>query len=476
MKVLLLEPPAAGGGCVSFEPAEHRVFAPPWLLLCVWSYLRERTRHECFFSDARLYTDIESELVSAVELSNAEVVVVHVEPSTTAEAACIFDILKRHFPSITTVACGSHPSQFVNASPDLARADYALAGDPEPILRDLLEYYNLPRKLLRVRGLLARWMPPGRGPAWLDDLRSLSLPDWTGVLWSAYAGPDKRIRASARLTRGHSRSPADRAYGDHGEPLRIWPMERLAVAIQKSTAQSIHEVFLSDPPGVWTLERLSQWCQALMTVRNTQHWSFRMLPTLLSSETIEALVKSNCTRVEFLFPSVLPHLLERYGCTVKPGEFRATLYALESAGIRAHLRFWLAGPESPTHEPRHILKVIRMFNYPTAAFETHPFRPDSPLSVEHPVAQKKLADWLEWIKDPWMHSKPALTWTHDDPTAYLTASVRYIEKAVRLDPRRRLRHLWAHLTGRNWIVHWETRAAEAWTAVNIARDLDQRSK
>jgi hypothetical protein len=477
MNVLFIEPPLPLGGRLAYEPPASRAFSPPWPLLCLWSYLRQRTRHECYFSDARLYAEVETELLSAVQVSKAEAVAVHVAPGSTGEAAAILDIIKRNLPHILTVVWGEYPSQFAGETPDLGRADYALAGDPEPILRDLLEFHNVPRKLVRVPGLLARWMPSGRPAAWLNDLRSLSLPDWSGIHWSAYADGRGQVRVAARLSRGHTRTPADRAHGDYAEPFRVWPMNRLAVCLQKTTAHNINEVFLEDPPGVWTQERLREWCDTLIKERNTQHWSFRMLPTVLPNETIDLLQRSSCGGVEFLYPSSASYAVERFASAPTLRAFRAALYSLEAAGIRTHLRFWLAGPESPPDEARAILRIIRALNYPAAAFEVHPFCPDSPLAMEHPEARDKLNAWLEWLKDPWMHSRPALTWSAADPHAHLAQIVRRIDKAVRFDPRRQLRHLWAHLTGRNWIAHWENRAAEFWTAINVSRDLDrQRSK
>ncbi len=476
MKVLLIEPPPPSVGMAAIAPAGTRVFSPPWLLLCLGAYLRERTRFECHFTDARLYSHLEPELIAAVKLTQADVAVVHANPATTGEAAAVLDILKRYFPSLVTVVCGPFSSQFAVGTPDLARADYALAGDPEPILRDLLEYYGLPRKLLRVPGLMSRWMPQGREPAWTNDLKSLSLPDWSAVAWPVYAGPDQRVRVAARLSRGHSRLPADRAFGERDQPLRFWPMERLAASIQKSTAHDISEVFLDDPPGIWTPQRLADWCQTLIRTRNTQNWSLRLLPTHLSDSTIELLARSCCTRVEVLYPAVAPPYLERYGCHIKARDLRATLHALDALGIRVNLRFWLAGPESPPDEVEGILAILRSLDYPAAAFEIHPFIPDSPLAAEHPEARKILAEWIEWLTDPWIHPRPQLAWNSSDSAALLTESVRRIEKSIRYDPMRRLRHFWNRLAGHNWIEHWENRAAEIWTAVNVSRDLDQRSK
>lgn len=473
MKVLLIQPPLFSDNEIEPLFPEKPVPAPPWRLMCIYAYLRQRTRHETDLVDCRVLSDWKQTLVDAADGQEVGVAVINVDTDSIGEAAAVLDAIKRSLPTWTTAVCGSYPSQFPGSTADLGRADYALAGDPEPILRDLLEYHDIPRKLIRVPGLLARWMPPGRPASWLDDLRSLAPADGSEISLAPYRARDGKISLSVRLTRGHTRVPADRACGDGNEPLRVWPMERFACILQRSISQGIHEIVLTDPPGVWTPERLNSWCQTLLQARNTQSWSLRMLPTLLADETVERLQQSRCRGIEFLYPATDADVLARYGCVITPAELYSTSRKLESAGLSFAVRFWLGGPESDSREARHVARILRQLHFPHVAFEPFPFLLDAPIVGTFPEARARMEEWQNWAGDPWTHAKPERFWKRED---YFQQTVSQICAGVRRDPKRIIQRLWLRLRSRNWIHYMETRSADFWTLANTLHDANQRSK
>lgn len=473
MKVLLIQPPLLSDTEIEPLSPERPITAPPWRLMCTYAYLRQKTRHEVDVVDCRVLSDWKQTLVDAADGQEDGVAVINVDTDSIGEAAAVLDAIKRSLPTWTTAVCGSYPSQFPGAMADLGRADYALAGDPEPILRDLLEYHDIPRKLIRVPGLLARWIPPERPPFWLDDLRSLAPADGSEISLAPYRTPDGKIFLSVRLTRGHTRVPADRACGDGNEPLRVWPMERFACMLQRSTSQGIHEIVLTDPPGVWTPERLNSWCQMLLRARNTQSWSLRMLPTLLADETVERLQQSRCRGIEFLYPATDADALAQYGCVITPVELYSTARKLESAGLSFAVRFWLGGPECDSSEAKHVARILRQLRFPHVTFEPFPFLLDAPITRTFPEAQARMAEWQNWVRDPWTHPKPERFWKRED---YFRQTVSEICADVRRDPRHIMQRLWLRLRGRSGIHHMETRSAEFWGSGTILRDVNQRSK
>ncbi|OQA24793.1 MAG: B12 binding domain protein [Verrucomicrobia bacterium ADurb.Bin345] len=441
------------------EAPAARLFAPPWRLLCLRAHLLQKTRHLCAIADCRLYTSLEQELEEAIRSFGADVAVVNTATVGLGEAAAVLDILKRRSPHIVTVVCGKHPSQFPPYAADLPRADYALAGDPEPILRDLLDRLDTPQRLAKVPGLGTAEQPATEA-FWLDHLRMLSLPEWDGVFWDAYrlAGTEK-CRAVARLSRGHTRCPADRAFGAVHEPLRIWPMDRLAASIQKCPAQGIGEVFFDDPPGVWTPERLQQWCRALLAIQNVQPWALRMLPTHITDDSMQLLTQSLCRRIEFLFPSCDPEILRLHGCVISPPELSTTLSLLESNGISTQIRFWMGGPEEKPEEAGRVLHTIRQLGCRTYALQAFPLLLDAPICEDHSESISALMEeWLQWAVDPWTHERPSTLWGGAEQAAVLEESFAHIQRSVRRNPVRILKRLWAVLRRRNWIAFLEDRA------------------
>ncbi|MFH0880398.1 MAG: hypothetical protein V2A34_11850 [Lentisphaerota bacterium] len=443
MNVLLIQPPDENrpvdpvGNLYGRSPSRP----PPWNLLCLRSYILERTRHACSFVDCRLYLDLEPNLVEAIRNNpSPRILVVNASSTGLGQAMAVLEIAKRHFPEAKTVLCGQHPSAYPDHAAQLPRMDFALSGDPEPILRNLLDYMDIQQRLLRIPGLVI----PQRGepvqPYWVNDLRSLSLPDWQGIFWPAYqaggGGPRALCRAEFRLSRGHTRFPSDRAFGAFYEPLRVWPFDRAATSLFKSAHAGVTDVMVADPPGFWTPERLTQWCTALLNVRNTQAWSLQMLPTHLDDDTLADLESSSCSRVEFIFPSTDPVVLEKYGCAISPAEMGAAAHYMSRFNLDVAFRFWVGGPEKTPDEESRILRTIRALGYRKYILEPFPFQFDTPLyrvySRLNTVPQ--LEEWLQWSMDPWLLEKPVPLWGGKEEADALKASLEEIHSSIQHNP------------------------------------------
>lgn len=463
MNVLLIQPPDPPPAVPDESPAngQPRSFSPPWALLCLRSYLLEHTRYTCEFIDCRLLRDLEEGLVSLIRGTRHLVLaVVNTSSLGLGQAAAVLDIVKRNFPGLATAICGQHPSEFPEHGSSLPRADFSMAGDPEPILRNLLDHLDVPQRLSRVPGLAC-----GEGqvptPYWLDNLKSLSLPDWQGVLWPAYRrGPDSsHCQALVRLTRGHTRLPADRAFGNKSQPLREWPLDRLALTVQKAGSAGISEVLLVDPPGVWTPERLDSWCRALHRVRNTQPWGARFLPTLINLSTLDLMRIVNCRRIEFLFPSCDPGVLRNYGCVLTPAEILDGMRQLNEAGIEVHLHFWLNGPEEGPNEADRVSSLIRALEFPPYSLHPYPFHLDSPVYADYAnAAATHISDWVQWSRDPWILERPVSLWGGAAGAERFARECAIIHRTVRRHPWRVLRKAIRALRTTNWIEVMEDRA------------------
>ena len=460
MNALLIQPPPPPRPLESIGPADLRHAATPWELLCLRTYLLEHTRHLCDIIDCGFFQDFETGLVERVrERPEAEVAVILAAGPNLGEVAAVLDILKRHFPAMKTALCGPYASQYPQQAAAMPRVDFVLAGDPEPILRNLLDYFDVEPRLLRVPGLLMN-EAGSVTPYWLDNLRSLSLPDWQGLFWPAYrtGGAEGACRAFARISRGHSHTPPDRAWGAAHEPLRLWPADRLAASMQRCACMGITEVLFDDPPGVWTGDRLREWCIALDRARNIQSWALQLLPAVLDQDTVDLLRTALCKRVEFIVPSCSPGVLAHYGCTVKPAEYRGTLAALAAAGIRAHVRLWIGGPDEAGNEEIWVVHMIRALDYTPHSLEPFPFVVDSPLYEEYcATSSTHIEDWVHWSRDPWLLNRPVPLWGGGAAIPRLTASFALIQKMIARDPRRMTKKLLADLTGRNWIAALEDR-------------------
>lgn len=437
MNVLLVQPPEPPEPIktIGTTMASAELLAPPWALLCLHSFLVERSRHTCRFFDARLSNDVEADLANHIQTTPApRILALPVTTLGIGPVSAMVDMAKRCDPDLIVVAFGQHPSQFPEAALTLPRVDYALAGDPEPILRNLLDCMDTPPRLHRVPGLIFEGKTD-LAPYWLEHLRGLVPGDWSGIFWDAYEVglAHRTCRAEIRLSRGNAHCPSDRVFGNAHEPLRIWSFDKLAARIMQAGPHGIQEVFVNDSPGFWNWERLNQWIEALQRVRNTQPWSMRILPAALDEETIKRLAFVGCRRIKILYPSCDMELLAELDVTATPPETAEMIRMLQANGIAAQVRIWLGGPEEAPGEEERVLKVLRTLDPDEYSLTPFQFLVDSPdyRRLARAYDAPSLETWMRWARDPWTQERPLALWGGTEQQAQLQKMGAHIVRCHR---------------------------------------------
>lgn len=445
MQVVIVQPPDPPG----VNPA---VWSPPWDILSLLTFLRERTGHLTHFVDGRLLVDFGHELTRAVQsLPAPRLVAVHASDVNLGEVMAVVETLHRALPDTPVALFGPWPSSQPRAAQQLPHVRFVLAGDPEPILRSLLDFLHVPNRLRQIPGLVTREADAG-APAWLPSLNSLPVPAWQGIDWAAYrSARDGTTRAELRVSRGVSGLPADRACAGKGQPLRFWPWDRLAATLEKSAHHGIVSVELVDPPGVWTPDRLQAWCRALIRQRNTHAWSFTALPRFFSEQELITLADAGCRRIHLVVPSCDPAVLARYECLDDPRKLRRVLEAFAAQEIRTDLRLWVGGPEESAGEARRASRWIRLAGYPSVQLHPFPLSFDSPVFAAGatPPGTPSLESWLDWSREPWLRERPVLFWGGAEGAKRAAQTCEEVQAKVTRNPWRRLRRRWDLWRGRS---------------------------
>ena len=470
---LLVEPPSVPSALESPELSSDatEVFSPPWSSLCLRAYLLKHTRHSCTFLDLRLADNVEAQLTEAVAaLDEPRVVVVRTSSLALGPALGVLEMAKRCDSDIVTVAFGQHPSQFPGECAALPRMDYGLCGDPEPILRNLLDYMDLAQRLRRIPGLIHGGRPTLAGdeptyvpprPSWLPHLRSVTPPDWSGVFWQGYqVGVGHAMcRAEIRLSRGTAKSPACAFFGQSYEPLREWPTERLAPLLDKSSRAGITEVVVTDPPSLWTEDRLNRWLDDLSRAHNSQNWSISLLPALLPDEIIERLEYTECRSVRFVVPTPDLKAMRALWAPFTWEELKDCFERLEGAGIKPNLEFWLGGPQEERGHDHVIVEALSAMGNCRYTLRPFPFDFDMPLYAE--VADRmevpRLDDWRAWARNPWTTPTPIPLWHGPSQVKPLQRRMNSITRKIDHSPLRRIRRVADWINPAGWIQGIERR-------------------
>lgn len=450
MQVLLVHPPDATT-TGDAGPAADRI-APPWDLVCLHAFLLARTGHVPHLIDTRLFSRFETDFDATLgRLAGPRLLVVHTRDLHLAEAMAVVETAHRRAPDLPIALCGPFPSAQPQQAITLPHVNYVLAGDPEPILRALLDSLHAPNRLRQIPGLYMR-TGGGQGPAWLPDLAALPIPTWEGPHWIAYrTSVGGGVAAELRVSRGHSRTPADRATGGAEEPLRFWPFERLAPLVQKCAHKGASEVLITDPPGIWTPDRLRAWCHALIRARNTHPWSFHSLPRQFSAGELSDLREAGCRRLEFILPSCDPELLKRFECLHERRRLVAAVRGVAHEGMQVLVRVWTGGPEERTGERDRIVRMLEALHYPAFQPEPFPFAFDSPLARERGTAGGNLTleAWMSWAREPWLQARPVPAWGGAEGAEAAAQTCRHVVQRIASSPRRR----W-----QRWLSRWRSRS------------------
>jgi hypothetical protein len=427
---------AAGGDTLRFSPS--------WELMCLQAFILDRTGHTCTLIDIRTFESMShalNKLNNPPDPRSDGIVVIFTTTHHLGPVGSIIEYVDRNFPDLLIVLCGP----FVNSFPDALRlipnVDFGLCGDPENILRNLLDFIDIEHRLNLVPGLI---LPnqPAKQPHWLSNLQALSLPEWYRINWNLYQSTDvlHLLRAEARLSRGNSGTPGDIACSSPGEPVRHWSFPAMAQSFQKCAGQGIYEIYLNDPPGFWTDAHISEWCRQLLVFRNTQPWAIQLIPRTLPDGILNSLAENSCHRIEFIIPTCDESRKSDFGITISDHEFLALLEQLAARNIRAELIYWVHGPGENINEAERVLRHLTTLHYPKFAVYPFPLNHDSVLYKNNQDSggnPPPITEWIAWAQKPDSAQPPGL-WGGISDLANCKKTIQTIQRKVTRNPYRQL--------------------------------------
>jgi len=391
MQVIVLQPPSEP------DPSTGSVYLPCSEAMMLAASLQTRSRHILRIIDARLLHQPELEVTEALRQSSPpRIILLHTTPETLPASLRMARQCKTDFPEMRLGMFGRFTSTWPSLAMEIPWLDFFLCGDPEPILKSYLDYYDLPRRCERIPGLWLRGFPEP-APHWLPSLAEQGLDGWPGIHW---LGATRHLEDTPReiemcLSRGNSGLPPDAAFPGMDQPLRTIPLREAARLFERCLRYGVSRVHLNDPPSFWTMERMSEWCETLATQRNSISWSIQLLPMMLPASMIHELAPAGCGMIRFLIPDASPEGLRSLGCVIRPRHFRHVLRSLEKNGITARIEYWLGGPNShPAHD--HFIQTSRKsLLYPDSICLPYPLRPDAPAWNQHAGDGEKLVrTWM----------------------------------------------------------------------------------
>lgn len=471
MNILLLEPPMPNG-----QPEARSLFkqrdvylSAPWIILCIRAYIMGHTRHHCTLS---ICDDIAEQSETLLEtllpyMHSQDLIAIHASTHNVPVVNNILDTIKKHNKNIPTALFGSFPSIYPALAQKMEHCDFVVSGDPEPILRNILDFMDVPQRMSHTPGLSIKEGKP-KPAAWLPSLDTLSLPEWERIHSSRTKKESSTFKiATARLSRGHPKTPAARAEESQQEPLRIWSYHKIIQCFQTCSIEGISLVALEDSPAFWTSERLNEWCVSATEMKNVQPWSIQLFPQEITKQKAEQLYQANCRRVHFVIPSCQSTIIKAFNGSLDFKPLSHSIKELRRLHIEPQFKVWLGGPEEMANEVKGVLAFLRHFSHVKTILLPFPYHENSALfaSVSDSKKGATLAEIMEWLSKPSSENVPVQFWSGQKGVDFTTAAINYLAKTITRSPVLYLREWWKKARSIDLIQGIENRAI-AWLTKN----------
>ena len=447
-----------------FSAAAKLYFAPNFQLISLNSHININSRHKSIFVDARTLSDPIATLLDEIDITpTPRIAVIDTQIFSLAHAVQIIQAIKQSYSDVFIGVCGPFATDYPEEARRLGPVDFVLSGDPEPILKQYLDFLDLPQRLAKSKGLQ---LPdhPIQPPAFIEDLSSVvAMPGWPANFWSSYQSEtDHKLHCTAdlQITRGNTGFPPDRAFPGDGEPLRMYDFRMLSSVMERCSAVSVNHVNISDPPGIWNSELLIGWCNSLADFHVRQSWGFQLLPTSLSHKEHAAMYESWCKQVDFIFPSCDPDVLEKYGVHLDLNALKATILKLKAHRITPTIRYWIGGPEASENEAELICKTIRSLGYCDFLLQPFPLHHSSPLYKEYGQnvpSTPTPEDYMAWANDPEHIERPLPFWGGTEQAKKIEQTAMAVLRKINRSPGRMIKRFREQLTHTSWVEKLETK-------------------
>jgi len=418
---------------------------PPLGILYLAGWLRGKTSHDVFVMDLASRDISLADFGTHLERQRPDVVGVTAITHNLVGVRDVAELVKSTLPESIVVIGGPHVNAFGNEALTLQAVDYAIEGDGERSLGQLLDAVEGDGDLESVPGLHYRLEgkpATGAAPYYEEDLDSIPFParDLVNVHDYFYVLGKRATFATVLSSRG---CPFKCTFCStpHGG-YRHRSADNVVDEIEGCLAAGAEEIHFVDDTFNLGKGRLAAVSQAILERGTKVRWSFRGRADGISDEGMALAASAGCVRVHLGVETGTDAGLKRLrkGMTLKDIERGVKL--ARKHGIVSAAYFILGCPHEPTAKKvwETVSFAIRL-DPDFAMFNLLAIYPDTELFDE--AVEKKLlapAFWLDFVRDP----QPDFTiplWEEHLPRAQLQSLLERAYRRFYLRPRPIIRNL-----------------------------------
>jgi len=335
---------------------------PPLGLMYLAGYLEKYSDHKVKIIDWEIENFNYQKLKEKINEEKPDAVGVTTMTFTLLDVMELIKEVKEINPQIKVILGGPHVHIYPKETISLEEVDFAVIGEGEKPLKELLDNINNREQLHQVKGLVFKDNEKviNNGPQIpIDDLDKLPFPARHLTPYKKYTSSlAKKFPITTMFTsRG---CPYKCLFCDRphlGKMFRARSANNVVDEMQKCQEMGIKEIFIYDDTFGVDRQRVLDICAEIKKRKLTISWDIRTRVNTVDEEVLKALKEAGCQRIHYGVEAGTEKILEvlRKGITL---EMAAKAFRLtRKVGIQT-LGYFMIG--SPTETKKDILETIKV--------------------------------------------------------------------------------------------------------------------
>lgn len=443
MKVVLLKPPKglqvwAGVPDVFNDQAAH--IYPPMGLMQLSAYLKRHTAHEIRLVDAVPFLWSEEETLARVLELRPDVVGITSTTHSILCAATMARLIRKAAPKIRLVLGGPHVSSFPQHALAVREFDFAVRGDGEIPMQELLDCLESQAEPADIKGVIWRQGEEivDNGPAEpVKDLDSLPLPDREDVPNERYYTPSNAYKVASTIM-GSRGCPNRCVFCNVPHKFRARSpahiVDEMEECWKKYGVQEIH--FIDDIFNI-SVKRVVEISEEILRRGVEMRWGFKASCKQVTPEMLQIAKRAGCFRLHYGVETWSDEGLEALNKGITVERIREVFRMTHDTGLTAIAYMMIACPHEKT--PSEVLSTIPFIRSLAPDYVVYslftPY-PDTDIFVEGARRGLWASDvWERFMCDPQPGVQLPTMWTEHMNEEELLDLFKRVNRAFYFSPR-----------------------------------------
>lgn len=366
MKILLINPPLTKiiESDMPKELESGMDFLPPLGILYLAGYLLKFTNHQVKILDCPVENISHNEINSKIIEENPDVVGITVLTFSLIDVFLIAKAIKKINPQIKIILGGPHTYIYPEETVANDFVDYAVVGEGEKTLAELLDNFDNKEKLRNIKGLVFKdgdkIINTGKRDL-IMDLDQLPFPARKLTPYKKYYSivAKKNPTTIMFTSRGcpYQCLFCDRPY--MGKIFRARSAQKVVAEFEEIEKMGIKEVFIYDDTFTIDRQRVMDICRLILEKGIKLNWDVRARVNTVDEEMLLMMKRAGCTRIHYGVEAGTEKTLQILRKNITIPMVKTAFALTKKAGIETAGYFMIGSPHETADDIKATIKLAK---------------------------------------------------------------------------------------------------------------------